>query len=456
MEENTQKVESYDRIQSQYQREIMELLKTDPRLQATEEGMVRAVDIIGKGYYNAAHGLAQSLTMDAARIYQEKRARDGLEPAQLGSTTLRRVEARAQRILDTTIDQLRDARSNSLELGAKLAEVAGPEIDSQLQSIAMDELVATDERPSDNLAATIAMEDTLTRMNENSGLHELANDIIRGGRPATTMEIREAATRIVADSRGKIDRMKTDLSLDLSQGPRPRKLAEWAMNNERVKRAIHNGICDAIKMNDLSSEPAPDQDMLIREQVSDSLQSVVDSGYYEGAPEAGTHPFTTPEYEGAAWMVVDFNPEMVERAVEEGRAEAAEERNDWWHTSLEYSEEIEGLPLGWRRIEEPYTSMEERGYTIVDPEGRAAYEYRASDGYSRWDGDEWSPAAKGEDPVQQIKDMLEQAEQGKVNALVQATHAPEAAATDLQAGAMTQEALAGHLRKRETKEAIQL
>ena len=456
MEENTQKVESYDRIQSQYQREIMELLKTDPRLQATEEGMARAVDIIGEGYYHAVHGLAQSLTMDAARIYQEKRDRDGLEPAQLGSTTLSRVEDRAQRILDTTIDQLRDASSNSLELGAKLPKVAGPEIDSQLQSIAMDELVATNERPSDNLAATIAMEDTLTRMNENSSLHELTNDIIRGGRSATTMEIRAAATQIVADSRDKIDRMKTDLFLDLRQGERVGKLAEWAMNNEGVKRAIHNGICDAIKINDLSSEPAPDQDMLIREQVSDSLQSAVDSGYYEGAPEAGTHPFTTPEYEGAAWMVVDFNPEVVERAVEEGHSEASEERNDWWNTSLEYGEQIEGLPVGWRKIE-PYTLMGERGYTIADPEGGAAYEYRASDGYSRWDGEEWSPAAKGEDPVQQIKDMLEQAEQGKVNALVQVTHAPEAAAgADMQGGAMTQEALAGHLRKRETKEAIQL
>ena len=450
MEGNTQKVESYDRIQSQYQQEIMELLKTDPRLQATEEGMVRAVDIIGKGYYNAAHGLAQSLTMDAARIYQEKRARDGLEPAQLGSTTLSRVEDRAQRILDTTIDQLRQTSPNSLELGAKLPELAGPEIDSQLQSIAMDELAATNERPSDNLAATIAMEDTLTRMNAKQSLRG------PGQEPATPKEIREAATRIVADSRGKIDRMKWDMDLDLRQGPGGRKIAEWAMNNEGVKRAIHNGICDAIKMNDLSSEPAPDQDMLIREQVSDSLQSVVDTGYYEGAPEAGTHPFTTPEYDTAAWMVVDFNPEMVERAVEEGRAEAAEERNDWWHTSLEYSEEIEGLPERWTKVND-YLYTGEQGYTIVDPEGVAAYEYRASDGYSRWHGEEWSPAAKGEDPVQQIKDRLEQAEQGKVNALVQVTHAPEAAAgTDMQGGAMTQEAMAGHLRKRETKEAIQL
>ena len=414
--------------------------------------MVRAVDIIGKGYYNAAHGLAQSLTMDAARIYQEKRARDGLEPAQLGSTTLSRVEDRAQRILDTTIDQLRDASSNSLELGAKLPELAGPEIDSQLQSIAMDELAATNERPSEkNLAATLAMEDTLTRMNAKQSLRG------PGQEPATPKEIREAATRIVADSRGKIDRMKWDMDLDLRKGPGPRKIVEWAMNNEGVKRAIHNDISNAIKINDLSGEPAPDQDLLIQNQLRDSLQSAVDSGEHEGAPEAGTHPFTTPEYDAAAWIVMDYNTEVVERAVEEGHSEANEELNDSWNTALEYGEQIEGLPVGWRKIE-PYTLMGERGYTIADPEGGAAYEYRASDGYSRWDGEEWSPAAKGEDPVQQIKDRLEQAEQGKVNALVQATHAPEASepAQDMQGGAMTQEALAGHLRKRETKEAIQL
>ena len=450
MEGNTQKVESYDRIQSQYQQEIMELLKTDPRLQATEEGMARAVDIIGEGYYHAVHGLAQSLTMDAARIYQEKRARDGLEPAQLGSTTLSRVEDRAQRILDTTIDQLRQTSPNSLELGAKLPELAGPEIDSQLQSIAMDELAATNERPSDNLAATIAMEDTLTRMNAKQSLRG------PGQEPATPKELREAATRIVADSRGKIDRMKWDMDLDLRQGPGGRKIAEWAMNNEGVKRAIHNDISNAIKIDELSGEPDPNQDLLIQNQIRDSLQSAVGSGEHEGAPEAGTHPFTTPEYDTAAWMVVDYNPEVVERAVEEGQIEASEERNDWWHTSLEYGEQIEGLPERWTKVND-YLYTGEQGYTIVDPEGVAAYEYRASDGYSRWHGEEWSPAAKGEDPVQQIKDRLEQAEQGKVNALVQVTHAPEAAAgTDMQGGAMTQEAMAGHLRKRETKEAIQL
>ena len=223
------------------------------------------------------------------------------------------------------------------------------------------------------------------------------------------------------------------------QGERAGKLAEWAVTDEEARATILAGLRDEFKIDELSTNPRRDQDMGTWPGTKETMRHLAMRYVGPEGAEPGGQPFTIPEAEAAAGIVVSNNPELVEQAANEGRIEAMESRERDWEDALEYnSEHIEGLPEGWIKVND-YLYTGERGYTIMSLEEPTQYEYRASDGYSRWDGEEWSPAAKGEDPVQQIKDMLEQAEQGKVNALVQATHAPEASepVQDMQARPQT-------------------
>lgn len=221
----------------------------------------------------------------------------------------------------------------------------------------------------------------------------------------------------------------------LSQDPRNGKLADYALRNDLLiadmKETIRNWA-----YGDIMHGQEPDRQS-VAPGIEGPMKDAAESYIGPSGPEPGGRPFTASEIRSAVQQVIDSRRDIINEGIQEGSNLAAEEY-ERHRRDMENGTQIEGLPEGWVQ------SDTGQGYVIKDPEGRTEYEYDDGTKEHRWRDSEWIYDDMGDDPVQIIREGLQEGQSkaadrrqdsrvmteasgdlspDRVNDLVQVTHA---------------------------------